>query len=121
MTEKILILEDDEATAELIRFYLEEDGFQTRIALKGEGFVDIVAEYQPDLITLDVRLPDANGFRIFQILQQDARTSGIPVVFVTVIEEVKEKVLEMGARGYLGKPFKEKNLKEIIKFILKKE
>ena len=95
MTKKVMILEDDEATAELIRFYLEEEGFQVSISSKGEGFVDMVAEYQPDLITLDVMLPDTDGFSVFRILQQDERTRDIPIIFVTVKEGEKEKGIKI--------------------------
>ena len=121
MTKKVMILEDDEATAELIKFYLKEEGFQVAISSKGEGFVDMVAEYQPDLITLDIMLPDTDGFTIFRILQQDERTRDIPVIFVTVKEGDKEKGIKMGASGYVVKPFKEDELKETIKSILGKE
>ncbi len=58
MAKKIMILDDDEATAELIEYYLKEEGFQTAISLTGEGFPEKVAEYQPDLITLDILLPE---------------------------------------------------------------
>ena len=121
MTKKVMILEDDEATAELIKFYLKEEGFQVAISSKGAGFVDMVAEYQPDLITLDIMLPDTDGFTIFRILEQDERTMDIPVIFVTVKEGDKEKGIKMGASGYVVKPFKEDELKESIKAILGKE
>ena len=74
MSKKIMILEDDEATAELMKFYLEEEGFQVVVSSKGTSFLTKAAEYQPDLITLDVLLPDANGFSILKKLQQDERT-----------------------------------------------
>ena len=118
MSQKIMILEDDEATAALIRFYLEEEGFEVYISSKGKGFMDKVTEYQPDLITLDVLLPDANGFSILEKLQKDERTSNIPVIFVTVREE-KEKGIKMGASGYIIKPFNEGELKGTIKSILR--
>ena len=117
MSKKILILEDDEATAELMKFYLEEEGFQVAVSSKGKNFITMASEFQPDLITLDVLLPDANGFSIFDKLQQDERTKNIPVIFVTVREE-KEKGIKMGARGYIVKPFNEGELKGTIKSIL---
>jgi len=121
MTKKIMILEDDEAIAELMRFYLEEEGFQVFISSKGGGFVDRVAEIQPDLISLDIMLPDTDGFSIFNKLQQDERTRDIRVIFVTVKEGDKEKGIKMGASGYVVKPFKEDELKHTIKAILGKE
>jgi len=117
MAKKIMILEDDEATAELIKFYLKEEDFQVAISSRGEGFFDMVVEYQPDLITLDVMLPDTDGFSILRLLQQDERTRDIPVVFITVKENEKEKGLKMGASGYVVKPFKEDELKNTINTI----
>ena len=121
MPKKIMILEDDEATAELIRFYLQEEGFETAVSSKGAGFADKVAEYQPDLITLDVLLPDTDGFSVFRTLQQDERISNIPVIFISVLEKQKEKGIKMGARGYVVKPFKEDELKKAIKSAFEKE
>ena len=117
MQKKILILEDDEATAELMKFYLQEEGFKVAVSLKGSSFITKAAEFQPDLITLDVVLPDADGFSIFKNLQGDERTKNIPVIFVTVRED-KEKGLKMGARGYIMKPFNEGEIKGTIKSIL---
>jgi DNA-binding response OmpR family regulator len=121
MAKRIMILEDDEATAELIRFYLEEEGLQTAVSTKGAGFADKVAEFQPDLITLDVLLPDTNGFSVFKTIQEDERISDIPVIFISVLEKEKEKGIKMGARGYVVKPFKEDELKKTIKSVLEKE
>jgi DNA-binding response OmpR family regulator len=118
MSKKIMILEDDEATAELIKFYLQEEGYEVAVSLRGEGFIDRVAKYQPDLITLDILLPDADGFGIFKKLQKDKRTKNIPVIFVTVKEGEKEKGIKMGASGYIVKPFNEEELKGTIKSIL---
>ena len=78
MMKKIMILEDDEATAELIKFYLQEEGFQVTVSARGNGFIARVTEYQPDFITLDILLPDADGFSIFKELQADARTKKYP-------------------------------------------
>ncbi|MEE9518234.1 MAG: response regulator [Candidatus Adiutricales bacterium] len=115
---KILILEDDEANAELISFYLEEEGFDTLISPTGNNFVDKVVTYQPDLITIDILLPDVDGFQVFKTLQQDERTRKIPVIFITVEESKHAQGLEMGASGFLAKPFTEKTFKEAIKTIL---
>ena len=117
MKKKIMILEDDEATAALMKFYLEEEGFQVIVSSRGKSFLTKAAEFQPDLITLDVLLPDANGFSIFKKLQQDERTKNIPVIFVTVREE-QDKGIKMGASGYIVKPFNEGELKGTIKSIL---
>ena len=120
MKKRILVLEDDEATAELIKFYLKEEGYEVATSLKGENFVERAAEYNPDLITIDILLPDSDGFKVFGELGQDERTKHIPVIFITVSESEKEKGLKMGAQGYIVKPFKEKGLKETVKDVFKK-
>jgi DNA-binding response OmpR family regulator len=118
MPKKVMILEDDEATAELIKFYLQEEGFQVAVAARGNGFMARVVEYQPDLITLDVLLPDADGFNIFKELQENTHTRTIPVIFITVKDGEKEKGITMGASGYIIKPFNEQELKGTIKSII---
>jgi DNA-binding response OmpR family regulator len=117
MRKKIMILEDDEATAELIKFYLQEEGFHVVVSTRGNNFVARVREYQPDLITLDVLLPDSDGFTILKELQENELTRNIPVIFITVREEEKEKGIMMGASGYIIKPFNEKELKGTIKSV----
>ncbi len=118
LRKKVLILEDDEANAELISFYLEEEGFDTRISPTGNNFVDKVVTYQPDLITIDILLPDVDGFQVFKTLQQDERTRKIPVIFITVEESKHARGIDMGASGFLAKPFTENTFKEAIKTIL---
>ena len=120
MSKKIMVLEDDESHAELIEFYLKEEGYLTKVSPCGEGFVDKVAEYQPDLVTIDVILPDIDGFEIFDELQKDNRTKEIPAIFVTVVAEEEVKGVKMGAKAYIVKPFKEMELKEAIKSVLEK-
>ncbi len=118
---KVLILEDDEANAELISFYLTEEGFDTLISPTGNNFVDKVVTYRPDLITIDILLPDMDGFQVFKTLQQDERTREIPVIFITVEESRHAKGLDMGASGFLAKPFTENTFKEAIKNIFEME
>jgi DNA-binding response OmpR family regulator len=117
LRKKIMILEDDEATAELLKFYIQEEGFDVIVSTRGNNFLKKVREYQPDLITLDVLLPDANGFTILKELQNNESTRNIPVIFITVREDEKEKGIMMGASGYIIKPFNEKELKNTIRSI----
>jgi len=116
-----MILEDNESNADLISFYLKEEGFETAVAATGSDFVNRVAAYGPDLITIDILLPDADGLEVFQELLQEKRTKDIPVVFVTVEEAKQKKGLEMGACGFITKPFTEKTLKEVIKSVFARE
>ena len=121
LRKKIMILEDDEATAELLKFYIQEEGFDVIVSTRGNNFLKKVREYQPDLITLDVLLPDANGFTILKELQNNESTRNIPVIFITVREDEKEQGIMMGASGYIIKPFNEKELKNTIRSITDSE
>ena len=114
---RVLILEDDRANAELMRFYLEEEGFETAISPTSVDFFDKVTKFQPDLITIDVLLPDADGFQVFTQLRQDKRTKDIPVIFITVEESKQAKGLSMGASGFIAKPFTEHTFKEAVKSV----
>ena len=118
---RVMILEDDESNAELISFYLKEEGFETAISPTGSDFLDKVVAYQPDLITIDILLPDADGLQVFKALLMDKRTKDIPVIFITVEESKHQKGIEMGASGFITKPFSEKTIKEVTKSIFARE
>ena len=115
----ILVLEDDEGVAQLIKFLLEEEGWAVRLATDVHAFWRMVAERRPDLISMDILLPDGDGFKVFETLAKTPETRDIPVVFITVRESDKEKGIQMGAVGYLAKPFAHKDLKTTIAEILK--
>ena len=118
MSKKILILEDDQATAELMKFYLEEEGYKVNFFLKGNNFVEKVIEYQPDLISINIILPDTNGLKIYKDLKKDEHTKNIPVIFVTGVYFTEKNISEIGVAGYLSKPFKKSELKKIVKSVL---
>ena len=111
---KIQVLEDDESVAQLLKFYLEEEGYAVKIANDVKSFRMSLEEETPDLITLDILLPDGDGFKVFEELGQNDRTKSIPVVFVTVKEGDKEKGIKMGAQGFIAKPFAEDEFKDTI-------
>lgn len=118
---KIMVLEDDDAVADLMKYYFEEKGYQVKVSLTAAGFIDSVATFEPDLITLDILLPDTNGFDVFRELKQDKRTKDIPIVFVSVREADKDRGLEMGAKGFVVKPFNEGDLIKTIDDVWGKE
>lgn len=118
---KIMVLEDDDAVADLMKYYFEDKGYQVKVSLTAAGFIDSVATFEPDLITLDILLPDTNGFDVFRELKQDKRTKDIPIVFVSVREADKDRGLEMGAKGFVVKPFNEGDLIKTIDDVWGKE
>jgi DNA-binding response OmpR family regulator len=109
--ERILVVEDDAAVAKGLIFGLESEGFQTRWAKRGREAVEAVWSENPQLILLDIRLPDISGFDVCSMLR--ARGAKQPILMVTARDEEVDRVLglELGADDYIVKPF---SLRELI-------
>lgn len=103
----LLIVEDDPDTSEMLRVYFEAQGYQVVLAATGHEALDRCQDKLPDLILLDVRLPDFDGFEVGKRLQDDLRTSRLPVIFVTERRERDYRIagLKLGAIDYITKPF----------------
>ena len=114
---RILVVDDDRDMAELIRHHLEEEGFEVTLAFSGEDALWLAREFKPDLITLDVRLGDMDGFEVLERLKKDDETAHIPVVIVSVVAE-EEKGFALGAADYVVKPFEEGRLVGTVKRLL---
>ncbi|MFN2581303.1 MAG: response regulator transcription factor [Candidatus Dormibacteria bacterium] len=102
---KVLLIEDDEAAAEMYRLRLTADGYNVVIAHDGEQGVAMAASEQPDLIYLDLRLPKLDGFQVLEKLRSSPATSVIPVVILTNYgePELRERGLKLGALEFLVK------------------
>lgn len=111
--QKILVVEDDRDLALLLRRQLESEGFQVLLAGTGEDALWLARETQPQLITLDIMLPDLDGFVVLEQLKANPMTSGIPVVIVSVLAE-SEKGFALGAVDYVVKPFMEEELLAVV-------
>ena len=107
MDAKILIVEDERDIAELLRYHLQEAGFETDYVRNGADALHRSVEKPPDLIILDLMLPEVDGMIVCRLLKNDPRTKNIPVVMVTAKTEEKDRVagLELGADDYITKPF----------------
>jgi PAS domain S-box-containing protein len=110
---KILVVEDDRDLALLLRRQLESEGYRVLLATKGEDALWLAREAQPQLITLDIMLPDVDGFTVLEQLKENPLTSGIPVVIVSVLTDA-EKGYALGAVDYVVKPFEEPELLEVV-------
>ena len=110
MPTHILIIEDDPNIAELIRLYLEKDKFNVTIASDGKTGIDAFCSIHPDLILLDIMLPELDGF---EVCREIRKTSKTPIIMLTAKDETIDKVtgLELGADDYISKPF---DMKEVI-------
>ena len=109
MNKKALVVEDDKNIAELLRLYLEKDGFEVSIASDGGQDLRLAGEVEPDVILLDIMLPVMDGW---QVCKEIRRTSQVPIIMLTAKGETYDKVtgLEMGADDYVTKPFEVKEL-----------
>ena len=107
MDAKILIVEDERDIAELLRYNLQKAGFETDYVRNGADALHRSVEKPPDLIILDLMLPEVDGMIVCRLLKNDPRTKNIPVVMVTAKTEEKDRVagLELGADDYITKPF----------------
>ncbi len=110
MPTHILIIEDDPNIAELIRLYLEKDNFDVTIASDGKTGVNAFYSIHPDLILLDIMLPEMDGFEVCREIRKTDKT---PIIMLTAKDETIDKItgLELGADDYIAKPF---DMKEVI-------
>ena len=115
---KILVVEDDRDLALLLRRQLESEGYRVLLAGSGEDALWLAGEAQPQLITLDIMLPDMDGFTVLERLKENPMTSGIPVVIVSVLSD-PERGYALGAVDYVSKPFEENKLVHAVRGALR--
>lgn len=118
-TEKILVVDDDNNICELLRLYLEKDGYSVTLAKTGMQAVRSFAEQQPDLMLLDIMLPELDGW---QVCREIRKYSNKPIIMLTAKGETFDKVLglELGADDYITKPFEAKEVLARIKAVLRR-
>ena len=119
---KILVVEDDRDISELITYNLEREGYEIACLYDGSQVVEFVRKRKPDLIVLDLMLPEVDGIEICRTLKSDANTKHIPIVMLTAKSEEADVVvgLQMGADDYIPKPFSPKVLVARIKAITRR-
>ncbi|XWX60332.1 response regulator transcription factor [Desulfitobacterium sp. AusDCA] len=112
MAMTILVVDDEEPIQELLKFNLENEGYNVLIAFDGPAALKIVEEKRPDLIVLDVMLPGMDGLEVCNQLRQNPKLRDLPVIMLTAKGEEIDKVLglELGADDYLTKPFSPREL-----------
>ena len=116
---RILLIEDEPAIADTVVYALSTEGFETDWCTTGGEALQALQQNPPDLILLDVGLPDTNGFEWFKALRE---TSKIPVIFLTARSEEIDRVvgLELGADDYISKPFSPRELTARVKAVLRR-
>ncbi|MDO8672594.1 MAG: response regulator transcription factor, partial [Dehalococcoidia bacterium] len=119
MNKKVLIVEDDRKTAELIQIYLQKDGYRVTIASDGKKALEMARRILPDLVILDLMLPQIDGMDVCRRLRAE---SNVPVIMLTArsTEEDKLQGLEIGADDYMTKPFSSRELMARIRAVLRR-
>jgi two-component system cell cycle response regulator DivK len=114
--ERILVVEDNEKNMKLVRDVLLATGYRTLEAATGGQAVELAAEHAPDLVLMDIQLPDVDGVNVLRRLRADERTAAIPVLAVTAqaMHGDRERLLAAGFDGYVSKPL---NIRELISIV----
>jgi DNA-binding response OmpR family regulator len=120
MRKKILVVEDDAELVELLSYQLKKAGFAVGTAIDGIEALKKARTVTPDLILLDLMLPELDGFAVCEILRRDAATALIPIIMVTALSTQLARLagLEAGANAYVTKPFEFKGLLNQINVLL---
>ena len=114
--QKVLVVDDSKTELMFLTDLLQKKGMQVRTAENAEEAFRRLAEEKPDLILMDVVMPNLNGFQATRAISRHETTSHIPVIMVTTKDQETDKVwgMRQGARGYLTKPFTEGELSDVI-------
>lgn len=122
MASRILVVDDDKQIVRLVRSYLEQAGMTTYAAYDGSEALRTIRTERPDLIVLDLLLPERDGWEVTRALRSDERLVGIPILMLTARVDDSDKILgfELGADDYLTKPFNPLEVVARVKAILRR-
>jgi DNA-binding response OmpR family regulator len=110
---RILVVEDDPDISQMLRLYFDSQGYEVLTVMRGNDALDVCRKKQPNVVVLDIMLPDMDGYDVCRELRGNLRTSHIPIIFLTQKDERSDKIagLELGADDYITKPFDIEELK----------
>jgi DNA-binding response OmpR family regulator len=119
---RILVVEDDRDIAELVERYLQKAGFSTEVLSSGRDALKALAERPPDLLILDLMLPQVDGLEICRVARGNSRTAAIPIIMLTARADESERIvgLEIGADDYIAKPFSPNELVARVRALLRR-
>lgn len=119
MVDKILVVDDEVALQETLAYNLRRQGYEVEIVGDGKKALDLIRQYHPDLVVLDIMLPGMDGFEVCRILRQELNT---PVLMLTARDDEIDRIvgLEMGADDYMTKPFSMRELLARVKAMLRR-
>jgi len=116
---RVLIVDDDSNICQLVKLYLDKEGYESRTVYNGKQALEVFREFTPNLVVLDIMLPGMDGW---QVLREIRKFSSIPIIMLSARDETFDKVLglELGADDYVVKPFEPKELIARIKAVLRR-
>ena len=120
MSRKVLVVEDEPVLLETLDYNLSREGYEVSQATTGHQALEVARSEQPDLVVLDVMLPELDGFEVCRILRQE---TNVPILMLTARDEVVDRVvgLEMGADDYMTKPFSMRELLARVKAMMRRQ
>lgn len=122
MPNTVAIVEDEPNIVELVKYNLDREGYRTIAANDGRRGLELIRQELPDLVILDLMLPELDGMSVCKLLRADATTKSIPIIILTAKSEEADRVLglEMGADDYVTKPFSPRELVARVRAVLRR-
>jgi DNA-binding response OmpR family regulator len=122
MTQRILVVDDDRQIVRLVQAYLERDGYAVLTASDGAAALRMIRTERPDLVVLDLMLPDLDGWAITRAVRADPTIAGLPILMLTARVEDADRIvgLELGADDYVTKPFNPREVVARVRAILRR-
>lgn len=116
----ILVVDDEEIVVALLRSILEPEGYLVHCGRSGREAVEIAIKTHPDLIIMDIVMPDLDGYRVTELIKQNPTMHDVPVIFLTgrTAEEDGGKAFANGATSFLRKPFKHRQIADLVKLTM---
>jgi two-component system alkaline phosphatase synthesis response regulator PhoP len=122
MDQRVLVVDDDREIVRLVRAYLEQSGYQVLVAYDGETALHILRRERPDLVVLDLMLPDRDGWDVTRVVRSDPGLRATPIIMLTARVEDQDKIvgLELGADDYVTKPFNPREMVARVRAVLRR-
>jgi len=122
MSQRILVVDDDKQIVRLVKAYLEQSGFQVFTAYDGSIALHVIRRERPDLVVLDLMLPDQDGWDITRTIRADPNLADTPIIMLTARIEDADKIvgLELGADDYITKPFNPREVVARVRAVLRR-
>jgi two-component system cell cycle response regulator DivK len=121
MSQRILVVEDNDRNRRLLKILLESRGYEVIEAVTGEEAMKYLKDHKPDLILMDIQLPNVDGLELTRNIKNNLKTADIPIVAVTAyaMKGDRERILEAGCDGYISKPIDTRKLILLVTETLK--